>query len=71
MTAVHDAILEDIVYPVEIVGRRTRVKLDSKVYKVFLDKKDQATTEHKLDTFSSIYKKLTGKAVAFEFPANE
>lgn len=53
------------------MGRRTRVKLDGKVYKVFLEKKDQATTEHKLDTFSSVYKKLTGKTVSFEFPTNE
>ena len=28
LTAVHDAILEDLVYPAEIVGKRIRVKLD-------------------------------------------
>lgn len=32
---VHDAILDDIVYPTEITGKRTRVKLDgSKTLKV-------------------------------------
>ncbi|ELW57129.1 40S ribosomal protein S7 [Tupaia chinensis] len=29
LTAMHDAILEDLVFPSEIVGRRTRLKLDS------------------------------------------
>ncbi|KAK3736344.1 hypothetical protein QZH41_020796 [Actinostola sp. cb2023] len=69
LTAVHDAILEDLVFPSEIVGKRIRVKLDgSRLIKVHLDKAQQTTIEHKLDTFSSVYKKLTGKDVIFEFP---
>ncbi|KAG5455917.1 MAG: ribosomal protein S7e-domain-containing protein [Olpidium bornovanus] len=68
LTAVHDAILEDLVYPSEIVGKRTRVRVDgSKAIKVFLDSKDSTSLEYKLDTFSVVYKKLTGKEVAFEF----
>jgi small subunit ribosomal protein S7e len=71
LTAVHDAILDDLVYPTEIIGKRLRQKVDgSKTLKVFLDAKDATSLEYKLDTFSAVYKKLTGKAVTFEFPAN-
>ncbi|KAI8149057.1 30S ribosomal protein S7e [Fennellomyces sp. T-0311] len=70
LTAVHDALLEDLCHPSEIVGKRTRVKVDgSKTIKVFLDAKDATSLEYKLDTFSAVYKKLTGKAVVFEFSA--
>lgn len=35
LTAVHDGILEDVVYPAEIVGKRVRYHLDgSKIIKV-------------------------------------
>ncbi|KAI8993632.1 40S ribosomal protein S7 [Pilobolus umbonatus] len=69
LTAVHDAILDDLVYPTEIVGKRLRQKVDgSKTLKVFLDSKDATSLEYKLDTFSAVYKKLTGKDVIFEFP---
>lgn len=69
LTMVHENMLEDLVYPTEIVGKRTRVKVDgSKLIKCFLDSKDKNLLEYKLDTFSSVYRKLTGKDVVFEFP---
>ncbi|KAJ2304733.1 ribosomal protein S7A, partial [Coemansia sp. RSA 2706] len=69
---VHDKILDDLVYPTEIVGKRTRVKVDgSRTIKVFLDSKDATSLEYKLDTFSAVYKRLTGKDVVFEFPAEQ
>lgn len=69
LTSVHDAILSDLVFPAEVVGRRTRVKLDGKqIFKVHLDKTQQTNVEHKIDSFSWIYKRLTGKDVVFEFP---
>lgn len=100
---VHDAILEDLVYPTEIVGKRIRYRVDNSrllkvrswgssppaalashthaamctslftkplvALQVYLDPKDRNTTEYKLDTFGSVYKRLTGKEVVFEFPA--
>lgn len=69
LTSVHEAYLSDIVYPAEIVGKRTRIRLDgSKQIKIHLDKASQTTVDHKTDTFASVYKKLTGKEVTFEFP---
>ncbi|KAF8558983.1 40S ribosomal protein S7 [Imleria badia] len=69
LTSVHEKILEDLVFPTEIVGKRTRVAVDgAKLLKVILDSKDATSLEYKLDSFSSVYRRLTGKDVVFEFP---
>jgi len=69
-TSVHEAILDDLVFPSEIVGKSVRVKLDnSKVIKVQLDPKDRDRSRNKTDAYSRVYKRLTGKHAVFEFPA--
>ncbi|CAG8596802.1 11038_t:CDS:2 [Paraglomus brasilianum] len=68
LTAVHEKWLEDLVYPTEIVGQRTLVRMDgSRLIKVFLDNKDSTSLEYKLDTFAAVYRKMTGKDVFFDF----
>jgi len=69
LTAVHNAILEDLVYPTQIVDKRMRVRLDgSRLFKVSLDPKKRQLVERKLDTISALYKRLCGKDVVFSFP---
>lgn len=69
-TAVHEAILDDLVFPSEIVGKSVRVKLDnSRVIKVQLDPKDRERSKNKTEAYSRLYKRLTGKVAVFEFPA--
>ena len=70
LSAVHDSILEDMVYPTRIVGRRIRVKNDNnKVHKIFLDPSAQKDIDYKLKTFSSVYQALTNKNAEFMFPS--
>merc|ERR1712146_378498 len=69
LTAVHDSILEDLVYPTEIVGKHTRYRLDgSKICKVYLDPKEAPNVEYKVDTFATVYKQLTGMRSSLSFP---
>nr|POE67402.1 40s ribosomal protein s7 [Quercus suber] len=72
LTSVHENMLEDIVHPAEIVGKRIRYRIDgSKIMKVYLDPKERNNTEYKLETFAGVYRKLTGKDVVFEYPIAE
>jgi len=69
LTHVQEAILEDIVYPSEIVGKRTRCKLGGqKLLKVHLDPKGESESRVRLDTYQEVYKHLTHKDVSFTYP---
>merc|ERR1712094_80792 len=70
LTAVHEAILGDLVYPANISGKRIRMSLDgTKLIKVSLDNPYEVSD--KLETFSAVYTSLTGKHATFELPAQE
>ncbi|KNC55448.1 ribosomal protein rps7 [Thecamonas trahens ATCC 50062] len=67
LTTVHQAILEDILFPAVIVDRRTRVTIDGKKVRVLLEKQHETLIGYKLKTFSAVYQRLTGQVVSFEF----
>merc|ERR1711907_798714 len=70
LTAVHEAILSDLVFPANISGKRTHVALDgNKTIKVSLDNPYEVSD--KLETFSAVYCSLTGKHASFELPVQE
>lgn len=70
LTAVHDKILDDLVFPTEVVGKRVRYLVGgNKIQKVLLDSKDVEQVDYKLESFQAVYNKLTGKQIVFEIPS--
>jgi len=68
LTSVYEAILEDLVMPANIIGKRIRHRLDgTRFTKIFLDETDRAAVEDKLDYIVSYYKILTKRDIVFEF----
>merc|ERR1712066_487377 len=50
---VHENVLEDIVFPAVIMGKS--------IIKTYLNRGSSSSVEHKIATFSAVYKRLTGK----------
>lgn len=44
---------------------------DCTLLQIYLDPKARNDTEYKLETFSGVYRKLSGKDVVFEYPITE
>jgi small subunit ribosomal protein S7e len=71
LTAVYDSLLEDLLYPATIVGKRTRYpKGGNRLFKVLVDPIDKDSVEYKLNAIVSTYKALTNRDLTIEFPAN-
>ena len=68
LKAVHAAILNDVVVPSSIVGRRSRVSMQTGfTEKVYLDPLDKMLVEDKLDAMADAYSKLTTHKISLEF----
>ena len=71
MATVQDSILDDLVFPADVVARRTRFTVDgNRQLKVYLDNKEKERVESRLDAFSAVYKRITGKDTVFGFMSN-
>ncbi|KYN96830.1 putative 40S ribosomal protein S7 [Plasmodium gaboni] len=71
LTSVYDSVLEDIVSPSEIIGKRISMKADGKrVFKIMLDSKERQrdNIEEKLISFAAVYKKITRRDAVFSLP---
>lgn len=68
LRAVHAAILNDVVVPSSIVGRRSRVSQATGFTEaVYLDPLDKAQVEDKLDAIAHAYQKLTTHKINLQF----
>ncbi len=68
LTHVHEALLDDIVHPTRIVGKRIRVSTSgTKTFKVLLDPLDKDQIQDKLTAWAHVYQKLTTKKTVFDF----
>ena len=67
LKSVQEALLDDLVFPSEITGKRIRVKTDgSRLLKVSLSAKESTTMESKLPTITAVYKKLMSRDIVLE-----
>jgi small subunit ribosomal protein S7e len=65
LKAVQEAMLDDIVFPSEIVGKRVNIRQDqSRTLKCTLSTREQGTTEGKIETFQNIYSPVFGNQPA-------
>jgi small subunit ribosomal protein S7e len=69
LKAVHLAILNDIVAPSSVVGRRVRCTLDGKNNeRAYLDPLDKEMMQDKTAALQHAYQKLTTHKITFDFP---
>ena len=66
LKSVREALLDDLVFPAAIVGKRTTYSLDGKqVLKVILERHDGGV-EERLNRYAAAYNRLTGLNTVFE-----
>ena len=71
LTAVYDNLLEDLLYPATIVGKRVRFnKGKNKLFKVFVDPIDKESVEYKVNAISTTYRALTNRELVVDFPTH-
>ena len=70
MTAVNDAILDDLLNPGFVIGKRVRVRTDgTHLYKVHVNEASQKILNDRTELIQNLYKVLTNRKLAIEFKA--
>lgn len=70
LTSVYDALLEDLIAPGFIVGRRTCIRLNGSSYtKVFINEESKKFLEERSSVIEKIYFSLTNRNIKIEFRA--
>ena len=68
LSAVYSSILDELLLPGNIIGMRTRVRLDgSSFHKVTVEKNDQHFLEERVDAIAACYRKLTTRQIEIDF----
>ena len=68
LSAVNQALMDDVVYPNIITGKRVRfTKEGSEIYKIIFSDRLKDQLKDRLAVMTSAYKKLTQKNLQFEF----
>ena len=69
LTSVYDSLLEDILFPASIIGKRVRhFKTGGRLFKVHVDNIDKEHIENKVNALQTCYRSLTNRDLRIEFP---
>lgn len=68
LTSVYDSILEDLVYPANIIGRRYRYRLDgTRLTKIHINDDMSEYLADRAQLICEVYNKLTNRKIVIEF----
>jgi small subunit ribosomal protein S7e len=68
LTAVHDSILEDLIYPANVTGRRIRYHgTKNPTYRIFINEEAEKFLDQRIGAIKLLYKALTNRNTDIQF----
>lgn len=68
LISVFDNVLEDLVLPGFVTGRRMRHRADGSLfYRIYVNKESEEELSNKVEVISKVYQKLTGRFINIDF----
>ena len=72
MTAVYDSVLDDLLLPGYVVGKRVRVRSDgTHLYKISVNEQSRKVLEERKEIVENLYKALTNRKLSLNFRQEE